>query len=57
MHDQRNLTRDAVLRAQIAITKRLIAQQSAAIAGAHSAIERAMESLREPDRERPRQDQ
>ena len=47
MHDQRNLTKDAVLRAEIA--NRLIAAQSATIARAHSAIERAMETLREPD--------
>jgi hypothetical protein len=53
MHDQRNLTQDAVLRAQIAIAKWLIAEQSAVIARAHSAIERAMESLREPDGEGP----
>ena len=53
MHDQRNLTQDAVLRAQIAMANRLIAEQSAAIARAHSAIERAMESLREPDGEGP----
>ena len=53
MHDQRNLTQDAVLRAQIAMAKRLIAEQSAAIATAHSAIERAIESLREPDGEGP----
>jgi hypothetical protein len=51
MHDQRNLTQDVVLRAQIAMANRLIAEQSAAIATAHSAIERAMESLREPDGE------
>jgi hypothetical protein len=50
MHDQRNLTQDAVLRAQIAMANRLIAEQSAAIATAHSAIERA-ERLREPDGE------
>jgi hypothetical protein len=49
MHDQRNLTRDAVLRAQIAMANALIAAQSAAIARAHFAIERAMESLRGPD--------
>ena len=49
MHDQRNLTQDAVLRAQIAMANRLIADQSATIARAHSAIERAMETLREPD--------
>jgi hypothetical protein len=46
MHDQRHLTQDAVLRAQIAMANRLIAEQSAAIARAHSAIERAMETLR-----------
>jgi hypothetical protein len=51
MHDQRNLTQDAVLRAQVATAKKLIAEQSVAIARAHSAIERAMESLREPDGE------
>jgi hypothetical protein len=53
MHDQRNLTQDAVLRAQIAMANRLIAEQSATIARAHSAIKRAMESLREPDGEGP----
>jgi hypothetical protein len=53
MHDQRNLTQDAVLRAQIAMANRLIAEQSAVIARAHSAIERAMESLREPHGEGP----
>lgn len=53
MHDQRNLTQDAVLRAQIAMVNRLIAEQSATIARAHSAIERAMESLREPNDEGP----
>ena len=53
MHDQRDLTQDAVLRAQIAMANRLIAQQSAAIARAHSAIGRAIESLREPDGEGP----
>jgi hypothetical protein len=53
MRDQRNLTQDAVLRAQIAMVNRLIAEQSATIARAHSAIERAMESLREPDGEEP----
>ena len=37
MHDQRDLTQDAVLRAQIATANRLIAQ-SAAIARARSAI-------------------
>ena len=51
MHDQRDLTQDAVLRAQIATANRLIAEQSAAIARAHSAIERAIESLGEPDGE------
>jgi hypothetical protein len=51
MHGQRNLTQDAVLRAQIAMANRLIAEQSAAIARAHSAIERATESLRKPDGE------
>ena len=53
MHDQRNLTKDAVLRAQIAIANRLIAEQSAMIASAHSAIERAMDTLRELDSEGP----
>ena len=53
MHDQRDLTQDAVLRAQIATANRLIAQQSAAIARAHSAVERAIESLREQDGEGP----
>jgi hypothetical protein len=53
MHDQRNLTQDAVLRAQIAMANRLIAQQSAAIAKARSAIGRAIENLREPDGEEP----
>ena len=48
MHDQRNLTQDAVLRAQIAMANRLIAEQSATVARAHSAIERAMETLRGP---------
>jgi hypothetical protein len=51
MHDQRNLTQDAVLRAQIAMANRLIAEQSATIARAHSVIERAMETLRGPDGE------
>ena len=46
MHDQRNLTQDAVLRARIAMANRLIAEQSATIARAHSAIERALETLR-----------
>ena len=53
MHDQRNLTKDAVLRAPIAMANRLIAEQSATIASAHSAIERAMETLRELDSEGP----
>ena len=53
MHDQRHLTQDAVLRAQIAMANRLIAEQSAAIARAHSAIERAMETLGGPDGEGP----
>ena len=53
MHDQRNLTKDAVLRAPIAMANRLIAKQSATIASAHSAIERAMETLRELDSEGP----
>jgi hypothetical protein len=53
MHDQRNLTQDAVLRAQIAMVNRLIAERSATIARAHSAIERAMESLREPNGKGP----
>jgi len=48
MHDQRNLTQDAVLRAQIAMANRLIAEQSATIARAQSAIERALETLRGP---------
>ena len=47
--DQRDLTQDVVLRAQVAMANRLIAEQSAAIARAHSAIERAMETLRGPD--------
>jgi hypothetical protein len=53
MHDQRNLTQDAVLRAQIAMANRLIAEQLATIARAHSIIERAMETLRGPDGEGP----
>ena len=53
MHDQRNLTRDAVLRAQIAMANRLIAEQSATIARAQSAIERAMETLRGEGPTRP----
>jgi hypothetical protein len=54
MHDQRDLTQDAALRAQIAIANWPTAQQSAAISGARSAIGRAIESLREPDGEGPR---
>jgi hypothetical protein len=53
MHDQGHLTQDAVLRAQIATAKKLIAEQSVAFARAHLAIWRAMESLREPDGEGP----
>jgi hypothetical protein len=53
MRDQRDLTQDAVLRAQIATATKLIAEQSVAFARAHSAIERAIESLREPDGEGP----
>ena len=53
MHDRRDLTQDAILRAQIAMANRLIAEQSAAIVRAHSAIGRAIESLREPDGEGP----
>ena len=53
MRDQRDLTQDAVLRAQIATANKLIAEQSVAFARAHSAIERAIESLREPDGEGP----
>jgi len=49
MRDQRVLAQDAVLRAQIATANKLIAEQSVAFARAHSAIERAIESLREPD--------
>jgi hypothetical protein len=52
MHDQRNLTQDPILCAQIVIATRLIAPQSTAIARAHSAIDRAIESLREPDGKR-----
>ena len=51
MHDQRNLTQD--LRMQIAMANLLTAEQSVAIARAHSAIERAMQSLRELDGEGP----
>jgi hypothetical protein len=53
MHDQRDLTQDPVLRDQIATANRLIAEQSAAIARAHSAIARAIETLREPDGDGP----
>jgi hypothetical protein len=53
MHHRRDLTRDVALRARIATANRLIAEQSAAIARAHSAIERAIKSLREPDGEGP----
>ena len=53
MRDQRNLTQDAVLRAQIATANKLIVEQSVAFARAHSAIKRAIESLREPDDEGP----
>jgi hypothetical protein len=53
MHDQHSLTQDAVLRAQIAMANRFIAEQSAKIAKARSAIERAMETLRGPDGEGP----
>jgi hypothetical protein len=53
MNDRRNLTQDVVLRAQIATANKLIAEQSVALARAHSAIERAIESLREPDGEGP----
>jgi hypothetical protein len=51
MRDQRDLTQE--LRAQIATANKLIAEQSVAFARAHSAIERAIESLREPDGEGP----
>ena len=53
MHDQRHLTQDAILRTQIAMANRLIAEQLAAVARAHSAIERAMQNLSEPDGEEP----
>ena len=52
MHDQRELTQDTVLRAQIAMANNFIAEQSVRIARAHSAIERAIETLRGPDGER-----
>ena len=51
MRDQRVLAQDAVLRAQIATANKLIAEQSVAFARAHSAIDRAIKSLREPDGE------
>ena len=51
MRDHRGLAQDAVLRAQIATANKLIAEQSVAFARAHSAIERAIKSLREPDGE------
>jgi hypothetical protein len=53
MHDQRDLTQDVILRAQIAMANRLIAEQSAAIVRAHSAIARAIENLGEPDGDGP----
>ena len=53
MRDQRDLTQDAVLRARIVTANKLIAEQSVAFARAHSAIERAIESLREPGGEGP----
>ena len=53
MRDQRVLAQDAVLRAQIVTATKLIVEQSVAFARAHSAIERAIESLREPDDEGP----
>jgi hypothetical protein len=53
MHDQRNLTQDALLGAEIVMADSLIAEQLATIAKAHSAIERAMESLRKPVGEGP----
>jgi hypothetical protein len=53
MRGQRDLPQDPVLRAQIATANKLIAEQSIAFARAHSAIERAIESLREPDGEGP----
>ena len=53
MRDQRDLTQDAVHRAQIATANKLIAEQSVAFARAHAAIKRAIESLREPGGERP----
>ena len=53
MRDQRVLSQDAVLRPKIATANKLLAEQSAAFARAHSAIERAIESLREPGGEGP----
>ena len=53
MRDHRVLAQDAVLRAQIETANKLIAEQLVAFARAHSAIERAIESLREPDGEGP----
>jgi hypothetical protein len=51
MRDHRVLAQDAVLRAQIATASKLIVEQSVAFARAHSAIDRAIKSLREPDGE------
>jgi hypothetical protein len=53
MLDQPELTRDPVLRAPTATAHKLMTEQSAALARARSAIERAMERLREPDGEWP----
>ena len=53
MRDQRDLTQDDVLRKQIPTATKLFAEQSLAFARAHSAIERAIKSLREPDGEGP----
>jgi hypothetical protein len=39
MHDQRNLTEDAVLRAQTAMANRLIAEQPATIARTNPQME------------------
>ena len=52
MRAQRVLSQDAGQRAHVATANKLIAEQSVAFAGAHSAIERAIEGLREPDGER-----
>lgn len=49
MLDQPELTQDPVLRALAATAHKLMTEQSAALARAHAAIERAMEGLREPD--------